>query len=208
MKKLFIIMLSMLGTIGLSTQAQTKKTAPAKKTIVSNTKTTPTKALAKTGEQTEANKPAPKMTKPSKVNINSSSYKAALGLKFIYGVSLTGKFFLNEKSAIEGILRYNGAGGLGSNIAFTGLYEYYGDINSLQGLRWYAGGGGHVNHFSWKDGYGDPVTTFGVAGIVGLEYKFKGLPVAISADWQPAYIISNSVGFSAENGGIGIKYTF
>ncbi|HEX8607717.1 MAG TPA: hypothetical protein VF679_03675, partial [Pedobacter sp.] len=68
-------------------------------------------------------------------------------------------------------------------------------------------GGGHVNYFSWDVG-GDPVTTFGLAGIIGLEYKIPSLPIAISADWQPGYIINHGIGFSAENGGIGVKYTF
>jgi len=120
----------------------------------------------------------------------------------------TGKLFLREHAALEGILRYNGAGGVGTNLAFSGLYEYHNEVSSIEGLRWYLGGGGHVNYFSWDQDYGDPVTTFAVVGIVGLEYKFKDLPIAISADWQPAYILSNDVGFSAENGGIGVKYTF
>lgn len=54
----------------------------------------------------------------------------------------------------------------------------------------------------------DPITIFGVAGVLGLEYKFKGIPLAISADWQPIYLLNENSGFSAENGGIGIKYTF
>jgi hypothetical protein len=219
MKNLLMITLCFLG-LNLTAQAQTKKpvkkttstkTTPIKKTTPA-TKTTPTRT---TTTQSTTSRPATpeklstsKSVKSAKANAGNYSYKAAIGLKFIYGISLTGKVFIKENSALEGILRYNSAGGLGSNIAFSGLYEYHSPIKGVDGLRWYVGGGGHVNHFTWKDVDADAVTTFGVVGIVGLEYKFANLPLAVSADWQPAYIISNPSGFSAENGGIGIKYTF
>jgi len=223
MKNLLFITLCFL-CIGFTAQAQTKK--PVKKTTTT-AKTTPKKATTSTTKATATPtttkttakpvetdektgvKSASKSTKQTKSNAgNTTNYKAALGLKFIYGVALTGKVFIKENAALEGILKYNGAGGLGSNIAFTALYEYHAPIKGVDGLRWYLGGGGHVNYFSWKDSDVDAVTTFGVAGILGLEYKFANLPLAISADWQPAYIISSPSGFSAENGGIGVKYTF
>lgn len=225
MKNLLFITLCFLS-IGFTAQAQTKKpvkktTTPTKttptKTTSSTTKTTPTKTTAttktitkpvETDEKTGV-KPLSKSAQQTKSNAgDATSYKAALGLKFIYGVAVTGKVFINQNSALEGILKYNGASGLGSNIAFTGLYEYHSLIKGVAGLQWYVGGGGHVNHFSWKDNNANSVTSFGVAGILGLEYKFANLPLAISADWQPGYMISPSSGFSAENGGIGIKYTF
>lgn len=196
-------------SIGFIAKAQTKK--PVKKTTIAPkttiAKTTATTKPITTDEKTGV-KAASKSAKQNKANAVNYNYKAAIGLKFIYGVSLTGKVFIKENSALEGIFRYNNAGGLGRNIAFTGLYEYHAPIKGVDGLRWYVGGGGHVNYFSWKDSNADAVTTFGVAGIVGLEYKFANLPLAVSADWQPAYIISSPSGFFAENGGIGIKYTF
>jgi len=230
MKNLFIILLSMLSVLGLSAQAQTKKpapktstttkTTPAKKatatktptktattTKVAPTKTTTTSTPVKKEEKVVA-KSTNQSTKQTKTNAGATSYKTALGLKFIYGVSFTGKFFIKDNAALEGILRYNGAGGLGSNIAFSGLYEHHSDIKTVEGLRWYVGGGGHVNYFSYKGGGDDPIISFGVAGILGLEYKIKNLPLAISADWQPGFMISPSSGFSAENGGLGVKYTF
>lgn len=143
----------------------------------------------------------------------TGEYKAGLGFgttSYVYAFLPNGKVVHSYLggSALEGIVRYNGAGGLGSNIAFSGLYEYHSEIKEIAGLRWYIGGGGHVNHFSWKDVDAPGVTTFGVVGTIGLEYKVKNLPLAVSADWQPAYIINHGAGFSAENGGIGIKYTF
>ncbi|SOD14245.1 hypothetical protein [Pedobacter xixiisoli] len=214
MKILFIICLSALSITATFAQAQTKKstgkTTTTKKTTPIKTVTT-SKTTSKPVESSEktAVKSRSKVTQQSKSNTGGlASYKAALGLKFIYGVSATGKVFLKDKHALEGIVRYNGAGGLGSNIAFTALYQYHNNIKDVDGLRWYIGGGGYVNHFSWKDNDIAGVTTFGASGVIGLEYKIKSLPLAISADWVPGYVISKNIGFSAENGGIGIKYTF
>jgi len=214
MKKIIMIALCLLS-IGFIAKAQTKKTVKKKTTT---TKTTPTKtapektvAPAKQAVEPEEKTVVKSTTRPvtrPKANAGNTRYKAAVGLKFIYGISLTGKFFISENSALEGILRYNGAGGLGSNIAFSALYEYHLPIKGVNGLRWYVGGGGHVNYFSWDDSDIDGVASYGVVGVLGLEYKFSKLPLAISADWQPAYIISPGSGFSAENGGIGVKYTF
>ena len=225
MKKLILILITLCYLQTTTVQSQTKKATKqvsskrpvTKKATVA--KVAPKPPVVVTQEKVSASKPSPqpkafaseqpiqKKIEAKKV-ISETSYKAALGLKFIYGLSLTGKLFLKQNSALEGILRYNGAGGQGSNIAFSGLYEYHSDIKSVSGLRWYLGAGGYVNYFSWKGVDADAVTTFGVVGIIGLEYKFRDLPIAISADWQPGYIISNGVGFSAENGGIGVKYTF
>ncbi|MES2456456.1 MAG: hypothetical protein V4594_12980 [Bacteroidota bacterium] len=204
MKNLLVIILCFLS-IGFIAKAQTKK--PVKKTTIQSktkatTKTTTTKPV-ETAEKTGV-----QSAQQTKNTGNTTSYKAAIGLKFIYGVALTGKVFISKNSALEGILKYNGAGGLGSNIAFSGLYEYHAPIKGVDGLQWYVGGGGHVNYFRWKDQDIDGVTSYGVAGVVGLEYKIATLPLAVSADWQPGYMISPSSGFSAENGGIGIKYTF
>ncbi|UIR55635.1 porin family protein [Sphingobacterium sp. SRCM116780] len=219
MKNLFITLLCILSIGGLSVQAQTKK--PIRKTVSTTkhtetkkaTKTVSTESSAKLGETAKTEeqltiKSTRQSPEQSRKNTSKNTYKAAFGIKFIYGISLTGKVFIKERSALEGILRYNGAGGTGSNIAFTGLYEYHTAIKGVDGLRWYVGGGGHINYFNWKDADLDPVITFGIAGIAGLEYKFANLPLAVSVDWQPAYIISNNGGFSAENGGVGLKYTF
>jgi outer membrane protein W len=141
-------------------------------------------------------------------------YKTALGVKFLHGISLTAKHFINEKGALEAVIQYRHYTDLGSEINFTGLYEYHGKITGASGLRWYVGGGAYAGYFSSSNDALDDLDdgssnfTFGVAGTVGLEYKIKGVPLAISADWQPLYIINGNSSFVSDNGGIGIKYTF
>ena len=193
MKKILTIILC---AVAINMSAQTRKT-PAKKPA---TKTVTKSPL----------KPAP-VTKPStKASSYSTAenYNTAIGIKFLYGISLTAKHFLKEKHALEGIFTYRGFNGLGTQIGLSVAYEYHLPINGVQNLKWYVGGGGHFEYFSFDNDLVDPTTTIGALGVLGLEYKFKGLPIAISADWQPVFTFNSGGGFSAENGGIGVKYTF
>lgn len=198
MKKLLTVLC--LAAAMSSAQAQTKKTAkvPAKP---AGTKTTGTPA-PKPADQ----KPAQQATKTA--SLATGDYKTAIGVKFLYGLSVTAKHFLQEKHALEGIFTYRGFDGLGSQFGATIAYEYHNPIKGVTGLKWYVGGGGHFQYFSFDDANVEATTLFGAVGVLGLEYKFKGIPLAISADWQPVYIFNENSGFSAENGGIGIKYTF
>lgn len=197
MKKLLIILGLCATTIGV--QAQTKKPAkaPAKTSTAKPANTKPATSVS-------ANKPVQQQASFA----STSDYKTAIGVKFLYGLSVTAKHFLKEKHALEGIFTYRGFDGLGSQFGATIAYEYHQPINGVPGLKWYVGGGGHFQYFSFDDNNVDATTLFGAVGVLGLEYKFKGIPLALSADWQPVYIFNENSGFSAENGGIGIKYTF
>ncbi|MDQ8003457.1 MAG: hypothetical protein REI64_01580 [Pedobacter sp.] len=143
-----------------------------------------------------------------------SPFKAAVGVKFLWGISATGKYFFKDKHAIEAIFRYRSLGGIVNDITVTALYQYQRPIADVSGLYWMLGGGAYFGNSSiknsilpaeYRDGTGS--FYFGIAGVAGLEYKFDGMPIAISADWMPA-INLNGGGFGSENGGIGIKYTF
>src|SRR5476651_2780277 len=80
---------------------------------------------------------------------DGSDYKTAIGVK-VYPGAVTVKHFLNANTAVEG-LGYLSADGF----RVTGLYELHYDINGVEGLKWYVGGGGHVGIWSdaWKNKY-------------------------------------------------------
>ncbi|MES2063728.1 MAG: hypothetical protein V4456_17510 [Bacteroidota bacterium] len=217
MKKIATILSILIIALSLQAQAQTKKQkAKPKKAISANTTSTtvkkvdPPKADAPKTETKTVAVSTPKRT----ATVTDDYYKTALGVKFLHGISLTAKHFINEKGALEAVIQYRHYTDVGSEINFTGLYEYHGKIAGAGGLRWYVGGGAYAGYFSSDNDAvndlndGSSNFTFGVAGTVGLEYKIKGAPLAISADWQPLYIINGNSGLATDNGGIGVKYTF
>ena len=134
---------------------------------------------------------------------NSSNYQTALGVKFYPG-GITLKHFFNEKNAGELIGYFWNRG-----FRITGLYEIHGDISGASGLKWYIGPGAHIGFYDYYnrnnriDG-----TYFGIDGVLGLDYKFKGAPINMSVDWQPSFEFADELGFIGGWGGLAIRYTF
>jgi len=135
-----------------------------------------------------------------------SDYKSALDLKFYPG-GITYKTFIKDNVAIEGVGYF---WEYGSRI--TGLYQFYGDIDVVDGLKWYAGFGAHIGFWNdkWKKDYPTRETglAIGVDGVLGIDYKIGGAPLNLSLDWQPSF---NLVGYNYLEsgwGGLGIRYTF
>jgi hypothetical protein len=49
----------------------------------------------------------------------------------------------------------------------------------------------------------------GIDGVVGLDYKFKKLPLNVSLDWQPSLeLITPGAEFQAGRGGIAVRFAF
>ncbi|RFZ94751.1 hypothetical protein D0C36_04230 [Mucilaginibacter conchicola] len=216
MKKILTLIIIMITAFAVTASAQSKKAKTRKKVATQTTTVTKPDDKKAVVTETRSTTTSASSAAPAKHSVTPSYddyYKTALGIKFLYGISITGKHFLNEKGALEGILQYHSLGDLGSEINFTALYEHHGKIAGAPGLRWYVGGGGYFGYLnvdSDNQFIADEASTtsFGVVGALGLEYKIKNVPIAISADWQPVYVVNNGGGFTSANGGFGIKYTF
>jgi hypothetical protein len=135
-----------------------------------------------------------------------SDYRTAVGVKFWPG-ALTIKHFIKDDAALEGLLNFWGHG-----FRFTGLYEFHGDINSAPGLKWYVGPGAHIgwyNDYYWRNDhyYDKGSASFGVDGVLGLEYKIRNAPIALSLDVNP-YVEFLHGAYVDVWGGLGIKFAF
>lgn len=133
-----------------------------------------------------------------------SDYQTAVGVKFWPG-AISVKHFTSENTALEGL------GNFWNGFRLTGLYEIHGDINDVAGLKWYVGPGAHIG---WYNGYTrgghayeSGSMSLGIDGVVGLDYKFNGAPIAVSLDLQPYFELLHHP-FIDLWGGLGIRYTF
>jgi hypothetical protein len=128
------------------------------------------------------------------------SYKTAIGVKF-YPTGVTLKTFMRSNLAFEAIGYFWERGS-----RITGLFEYHYDLTPSGRLKWYIGPGAHVGFY--KADFFDGGTSVGIDGVIGLDYKFPGIPVNVSLDWQPSYEFGNYAGFSGNWGGIGLRLAF
>ena len=135
-----------------------------------------------------------------------SEYRTAIGVKFWPG-ALSVKHFIRDNRALEGDLYFWGHG-----FRFTGLYEVHGDINGAPGLKWYVGPGAHFGVYNeyWHRGdhyYDDGDASFGIDGVLGLDYKINGAPINLSLDINP-FLEILSHPYVDVWGGLGIRFTF
>ncbi|MEP2669351.1 MAG: hypothetical protein ABJH04_10175 [Cyclobacteriaceae bacterium] len=138
------------------------------------------------------------------------TYKTALGLKvWGDGGGISVKNFVSPTNAVEGVGYFWERGA-----RIVGLYEFHGKIDGAPGLNWYIGPGAHIGFYNnryydqrYFDGDGSG-SYIGLDGVLGLDYKFDGVPINLSIDWQPSFEFGSNRGFIGSWGGLGVRYTF
>jgi hypothetical protein len=121
-----------------------------------------------------------------------------LGLRFgsvtagnvaIDGIFSTGKF-----SRLHADLSFGN--GMGADLLWDFIYKPLGK----EPINWYLGAGPYIQ-------IDDPFW-FGVAGEIGLEYRFNGAPIALGLDWRPRLSIVEVTDLHVEGFGLNVRYVF
>lgn len=134
----------------------------------------------------------------------SQSYKSAVGLKIGYDVAATYKTYISPNNALDlgvnlsGLFTSNGLG-----LLVNGFYTWENELGGVNGLSWYVGPGAYIGLLLGNN----MAFSASINAMVGLEYKFEGIPLALSVDWTPGLNLTG-IAFSWHGGGIGVKYTF
>lgn len=145
------------------------------------------------------------------------SYSNGIGIRAGGGyydlIAASFKTFVSEKGAIElnaGFRAYS-VSYKWFNLSFSASYQHHFDISSVEGLRWFIGGGATAfNTFSDYSGYRG--FGLGVFPTGGVDYKFSNIPLNVSVDIRPTIGIikpySYYNNFYAGNAGASVRYTF
>jgi len=144
------------------------------------------------------------------VSTYAQNYKSSVGLRLGYPTAGTYKTFVSESSALEGIVGFGSYSSYLSYINLRANYLIHTDFESVDKLQWYYGAG--VGAFIWS--YDNFYYTersnnlgIGISGIIGAEYTFEDIPLAVSIDWAPTFIVSGiGSGFGSGYGALNIKY--
>lgn len=90
-----------------------------------------------------------------------------------------------------------------THLKVQGLYEWQQNLSG--GLDWYYGLGAHVG--MWSDA--DKANLWlGIDAVIGLEFKFPSLPIALSLDYRPGLNILPNISGGYDDVGFGLKFCF
>ncbi|MHA4810239.1 hypothetical protein ACX0G9_19155 [Flavitalea flava] len=133
-------------------------------------------------------------------HVSAQDYKVAVGIRFSTAAptvsnSLSLKYFLDETSAVEGLMSF------GSRFALGALYEKHQIIGGTPAFTWFYGVGGYI-------GFENHTTYLGPQGITGLDYKFQNAPLNLSLDWKPELDIIPKINFVPSAFAFTARFTF
>ena len=138
----------------------------------------------------------------------AQDYKSAVGLRFGAPLSVAYKTFVSDRGAFEGVAGFRSYSGY-SWFNIGAYYQLHNEISSVDGLKWYYGGGANIYFWSWDSAFVNPgsSTSFGISGVLGLDYKFSDLPLNLSVDWIPTFFLNGyGNGFGAGYGALSARY--
>lgn len=129
---------------------------------------------------------------------NAQDYRFALGVRLSNSTptlnnSITGKYFVTDRNAVEGMLSFGSRFGIGA------LLEIHRPLN-VKGLNWMYGAGAFL-------GFQDKQTYLGPTGILGLDYKFDNVPINLSLDWKPELDIIPDINFVPDAFALSVRFT-
>lgn len=96
--------------------------------------------------------------------------------------------------------RLHGDVSFGDGLAVDLLIDFVNRPFGNEAFDWYAGIGPYTF-------LGSPFE-LGIVGELGLEYHFKGIPIAIGGDWRPFFRIIDNTDFGWSNFGFNVRLVF
>lgn len=147
--------------------------------------------------------------------MQAQDYKTAIGLRLGYQYGLSVKHFFKPPWAFEILASTRGGGrrwGGHFGGTLTCLFEYHGQLG--KGFFWYAGGGLHVSrwyggHYRGRWDRDDRYyMVVGLDGVLGIEYKFSGAPIALALDWKPEFDLAGGWWFGGDGLALTVRFCF
>lgn len=130
-------------------------------------------------------------------------YSSAVGVRLGNASGITGKVLMGKKTYLEGILtaRWDG-------FNITGLIEIVQPFPDTPGLTWYYGAGANIG--IWDDPGDmsvDADLNVGADFIIGMDYTFEDVPINLSIDWKPYFIVLTNPRFEFDEFALSVRYT-
>lgn len=138
-------------------------------------------------------------------SLHAQTYENAIGVRIGSYNGVNFKTFLNTNKALDLNLAVRSNDNF-KRFILTGLYEVHNPINGAPGLLWYYGGGASIGSYKVKNFESDLFLS--ADGVLGLDYKFDGLPLNLAIDWRPRLELTPNTDFGTGDVGLAIRLTF
>ena len=141
--------------------------------------------------------------------LQAQDYRTALGVRLssasaAVNNSISFKQFITDKTAVEALFSF------GDPLALGVLVEFHKPL-AASGLSWFYGAGGYlsfVKTYNPNKQRNETDPNFGGQGIIGLDYKFQGIPLNLSLDWKPELNLVSDINFEPAVVGFTARFTF
>jgi len=131
-------------------------------------------------------------------------YKSAIGGRLGVPLSFSYKHFFTKAGALEGNIGVAHEGYGFNYVRIGGMYQHHFPIGSIEGFKWYVGGGLFIDFYQYDDhisGYAN--SSFGLNAVGGVDYKFPRIPLNLSADWMPSFFFNGDLYYDSFRPGYG-----
>jgi hypothetical protein len=142
--------------------------------------------------------------------VKSQDYKTGIGLRLGYSPGVTVKHFILERLALEAMFTtrpsFISINTPGATLTVLAEYHFY--FKEIDNFSFFVGGGLHSG-FWQEQGASSGYALLGIDAIVGIEYLFPELPLAVQVDLKPNIDFWEFIGwFPQEIFSISLRYSF
>lgn len=127
------------------------------------------------------------------------AYAQELGLRFGNSLGNKGSVAIDGVFALGKFSRIHADVSFGNGVGLEAIWDIIAKPIPNSPISWYAGFGPSL--------YLSSPFGLGVAGEIGLEYRFEDVPIALGLDYRPTVILVETTGF-VSNFGFNIRYVF
>lgn len=125
---------------------------------------------------------------------NAQELGLRVGDVTVGNVAVDAVFSMGQFSRIHADVSFGD--GVGIDVLWDFIYRPLGE----ESLYWYAGVGPYTF-------LGDPFT-LGAVGELGLEYKFREIPITLGVDWRPYFRLIDDTDLGFDTFGLNLRYRF
>lgn len=138
--------------------------------------------------------------------VDSKTIGLRMGGGFGYGAEISYQQPMGVSNRLEVDLGVNRSG-----FGLNGIYQWVNDFSELaDGFNWYYGVGAGIGSYNFaylNDANKANVTTLGILGQIGMEYKFE-IPLTLSIDYRPGIFFSSGINGTYDGICFSARYRF